>query len=81
MQMYKSLFEKKLTSIELQTLSVTKQLGIWLSSIHYNQKGPEKKIKQDIWQRNLGNYLLRYYQKAAIFGENVVLNKRNPYTE
>ena len=66
-QSYGFLFENKAIADKQPILSTTKIIGSWLSSIHYAQKLPEKKIKREMWRQNLGHYLFQHYQKKERF--------------
>jgi hypothetical protein len=54
------------------------KIASWLSSIHYDQKSPEREIKYEIWKRNLGLYLVKHYRRTMQFGQEVVLERREP---
>lgn len=78
-EMYIHLFEGSELKQRILNLSVPKKVASWASSIHYEQKIPEQKIKQQIWRQNLGDYLVTHYQARKILGKNVILQRKAPY--
>ncbi len=74
---YENLFTGTILPEKGRQLSVTKQIASWLSSIHYEQKQPERIIKQQIWQKNLGDYLVKNYHVYKSFNRYVILQRNN----
>ena len=77
-EMYRHLFEGSELKQGKLNLSMTKNIASWAASIHYEQKTPQRKIRQQMWQKNLGDYLVAHYQVRKIFGENVILQLKEP---
>ena len=73
---YHYLFQHQQPIDDALELTLVKKLATWLSSIHYRQKVPEKKIKREIWQQNVGNYVAANYQQVIQFGDTIVLERR-----
>ena len=57
-------------------LTPTKQLGRWLSTVHYDGAAREGRLQDEARERLTGNYVRSRYKLAARFGDYVVLEPR-----
>ena len=78
---YQQLLGGKPPTSDSAPLTVTKQLASWLSSTHYGQKLPEEQVRFSIWKRNVGDYLLRNYQRGEMIGDMIVLERKHNTTD
>ena len=74
---YRQLFESDFAQSEPRTLTATKRLASWTSSIHFTQKAPEAAIKFEAWKRILGDYLVSNYHESGRIGDMVILENRD----
>ena len=58
------------------TLTPVKQLGRWLSTVHYDAAEDEARVQDQARERLSGAYVRSAYEFAADFGEFVVLAPR-----
>ena len=73
---YVQLYEDS-TSRRLPTeMSITKRIAARLSTVHYNQVDLEREIQFNIWKRNVGFALTEDFERAASFGDLIVLAQR-----
>lgn len=57
-------------------LTPMKQIGRWLSTVHYDAADTEARLQNEARARLTGDYLRRTYEPAAAFGEYLVLKRR-----
>lgn len=53
--------------------TLAKQLGGWLSTIHYHGVEMEQGVREQRWTRTVGVYVRDHYQSVAEFGDMLVL--------
>jgi hypothetical protein len=72
------LFEPPDPSVPHSSLALTpmKQLGRWLSTVHYDQSETETRLIDEARAGLTGGYLRTTYRPAASFGDYVVLERR-----
>jgi hypothetical protein len=57
-------------------LTPTKQLGRWLSTVHYDSAETEARLQDEARARLTGDYVHAEYEPAATFGAYIVLARR-----
>lgn len=57
-------------------LTPTKQLGRWLSTVHYDSAEAEARLQDETRERLTGKYIRNSYKLAADFGSYVILERK-----